>query len=238
MKMMPQRHTVQRARNLVILGALSLTLCACGSSKINISESKNVQDAVDAATGPLEDLNIKKREIPEVLKTAALNPYARPKVVKCLAVREEIAKYDELLGPDMAPKEVEVASADDSFVGQIENFKTPTRDQVEDHVGDYAHDTIIRMISHRVNVIPFRSIVRTITGANRYQAKVTEAYEAGKLRRAYLKGFATEHFGKKCFDLDLPKKKDEPLPETVASNDTQVTEESETTAVLGGARRR
>lgn len=207
-------------QTVFLLCVATLCLTACGSDKIDLSANKNVSDAVDAATGPLEDLNIRKREIPGLLKAAAINPYARPKIVTCPAVREELAQLDELLGPDMQAKEVEVASADDGFLG-VSDVKTPTREQVEKGVGNYAHKTVIGMISSKVNIIPFRSIVRTVTGANKYQQQVTEAYEAGKLRRAYLKGFVTEHFGKKCLDLDAKQKKDEPKKaETADSSET------------------
>ncbi len=199
------KKTVHRPlRRLAILSFAALFLSACsGSDKIDLSSNKNVKDAVDAATGPLEDLNIKKREIPELLKTAAQDPYARPAKLRCAAVRDEIAQLDELLGPDMEAKAVEVASADDGFLG-ITDVKIPTQDQVEDGVGNLARKTVMGAISSQVNIIPFRSIVRTITGANRHTKRVTEAYEAGKLRRAYLKGFAQERFGKQCLSYVKP----------------------------------
>lgn len=212
-----KKQSCRHAKTILLLGVVAVALSACGSDKIDLSQSKSVKDAVDAATGPLEDLNIKKREIPGLLQTAAINPYARPKVVRCATVREEITQLDDLLGPDMQPKEVEVASADDGFLG-ISEIKSPTREQVTDGVGNYASKTIIGMISSKVNVIPFRGVVRTVTGAERHQAKVTEAYEAGKLRRAYLKGFVAEHFGKKCLDLEAKPVKPEAKAEEVASD--------------------
>lgn len=231
-----QFHHSRRARNVLILSFITLALAACGSDKINLSDSKNVQDAVDAATGPLEDLNIRKREIPEPLLTAALNPYARPKVLRCAMVREEIAGLDELLGPDMKPKQA-ADITDDGFLG-VSDIETPTRDQIEDHVGGYAHSAIIGMIARRVNVIPFRSVVRSVTGANRHQSKVTEAYEAGKLRRAYLKGFAAEHFGKKCLDLETPTETQKVVVTAVSDSDQNESPETEAFSMPGSARRR
>ncbi len=206
------------ARNIFLTCFATIWLTACGGSeKIELSSNKNVKDAVDAATGPLEDLNIKKRDIPEMLQTAALNPYATPQFTKCTAVREEIAKLDELLGADMEPREVEVASA--GGLAGLTDVKIPTQEQVEDGVGNLAKDAVLGAIRGHTNIIPFRGIVRTITGANRYQKKVTQAYEAGKLRRAYLKGYAQEKFGTSCLSMPLAAKVTVEGDETAATPD-------------------
>lgn len=218
----------QLARNILLTCFAAGWLTACGGSdKIDLSSNKNVKDAVDAATGPLEDLNIRKREIPEPLKLAVRDPYATPEAKKCDDIRGQIAELDDILGADMQPQEVEVASADDHFLGlSVSDVKMPTADQVESSAGGFLHNKVMDFISSKVNILPFRSIVRTVSGADRYQKKVTQAYEAGKLRRAYLKGYAQEKFGRKCLTdpFTPPAKKDEPPPaeQEVA---TAVTEE-------------
>jgi hypothetical protein len=176
------------------------TLCGCGSSKIDVSGNKNVTQAIDAATGPLQDLNIRKQEIPEILKVAAKNPYARPEKAKCTTVREELAKLDEVLGEDMKAQDIELASADgsDSEFLNVDKVKVPTREQIGDGAMGMVRSRVLGAIRSQTDILPFRSIVRTITGADRHQKKLTEAYEAGKIRRAYLKGFAQERFGERC----------------------------------------
>lgn len=195
------------ARNIILTCLAAGWLTACGGSDtIDLTSSKNVRDAIDAATGPLEDLNIKKREIPEPLKVAARDPYALPDAKKCEDIRAQIAVFDEILGADMQAKEVEVASADGSFLGlsmSISDVKIPDSEQLQDQATSYAHDSVMGFIRDQTNIIPFRSVVRTVTGAKRYQKKVAEAYEAGKLRRAYLKGYAQQKFGRKCLTAPI-----------------------------------
>jgi hypothetical protein len=44
------------------------------------------------------------------------------------------------------------------------------------------------MVKGQVDIIPYRGWVRKLSGAERHAKKVDQAYQAGKLRRAYLKG--------------------------------------------------
>lgn len=188
---------VLHARGIFILSLAMIGLCACSSSDIQISKYSSVNEAVDAATGPLEDLNIKKREIPEALKVALKNPYASPARPKCDVVKEEVALLDSILGPDMTTYEEKKGEGEFMSLANFE-AEVPSADGVPALAFDTAKSMAIGSIQSHVNVIPFRSIVRKVTGAERYQKKVTMAYEAGKLRRAYLKGYAQERFGKLC----------------------------------------
>jgi hypothetical protein len=188
---------VRHARGLFILSLAMVGLCACSSSDIQISKYSSVNEAVDAATGPLEDLNIKKREIPEALKMALKNPYAAPTKPKCEVVKEEVALLDSILGPDMTTYEEKKGEGEFMSLANFE-AELPSADGVPTLAFDAAKSMAISSIQGHVNVIPFRSIVRKVTGAERYQKKVTMAYEAGKLRRAYLKGYAQERFGTLC----------------------------------------
>lgn len=197
-----QFHRIVRHTLGVCLVSLSLSACSMGSDKLELDAHGSAKEAIDAATGPLEDLNLRKREIPPLLASAARNPYAKPEKAKCDVVRTEVAQLDELLGPDIEPKEVEVASADDNFMG-ISDVEMPDRQQMISGAGSMVHDGIIGAIRSRTNILPFRSIIRKISGADRHQRHLAEAYEAGKLRRAYLKGYAMERFGKKCLDKPI-----------------------------------
>lgn len=198
------QQTGANFRNAVLTLLVSLPLYACGGSdKINLNASGNVHDAVEAATGPLQDLNIKKRDIPKPLIVALSNPYAHPEPNKCEVVRSELATLDELLGPDLKPMSIELASADPGFLGIGGGEANADGTNFTDGVGDMAHEAVMGAIRSQTNIIPFRSIVRKITGADRYQKKVERAYEAGKLRRAYLKGYSEERFGKRCLSISL-----------------------------------
>lgn len=185
-------------RNALMCAATTLLLCACGSSeKVTFNAEGNVHKAIDAATGPLEDLNLKQRDIPTPLRKALVNPYARPEKAKCATVREELAQLDAILGADVKTMTPELASADPSFLG-LADAEMPDTASLVDGVGDMAQDAVLGAIRSQTNILPFRGIVRKITGADRYQKKVERAYEAGKLRRAYLKGYAQDRFSKSC----------------------------------------
>lgn len=153
-------------------------------------------DAFDAATGSLEDLNLKRREIPEFLQKISTNPYAPPGNVKCPALREEITQLDKILGPDVKIREGESASVD--AYADMANIELPAAAEIVAQGQDYAHSTAMNFIRAQTSIIPFRSIVRGITGADRHAKKVALAYQAGQLRRAYLKGLAQERFGSHC----------------------------------------
>ena len=206
-------------RTLVVLSLTLLTLTACGgtgSDKIDISGNKNIDAAIEAATGPLQDLNLRQQPIPALLVAAANNPYSHKKIVRCDEVKSEVAQLDELLGPDITPNDMTLASANEGLVDHISNvggdisdsitgssgsgngISLPDSDTLFDTAGEYARDGVMGMIHSHTSFLPFRGIIRKITGAESHQKKLATAYEAGKLRRAYLKGLAEVHFGPKC----------------------------------------
>ncbi len=195
-------HRISRSCVPLILG-LSLLLAGC-SGGVEGASSKATSGAAnifDAATGSLEDLNIKQRDIPPLLLTVAQNPYAPPAKLTCPVIRSELTELDTLLGPDVKPKEVEVAS-NSGFMSS--DFMLTDTESMVDNGGDFAHDALMGAIRSKTSILPFRGIIRSITGANRHQSKLEEAYQAGKLRRAYLKGLAQSKFGKRCLVQKLP----------------------------------
>lgn len=123
----------------------------------------NLQGALMA---PVRDLNLVRDQVPQVLTGAAEAPYLDPQNASCTELASMIAPLDKALGPDRgdgaeAPKQ----GASNMVFGAMADV---TRD-----------------------VIPFRGVVRRITGAAKHDQSVREAREAGQLRRAYLKGFAS-----------------------------------------------
>lgn len=191
-------------RNVMVLSLALLTLSACGdsdSNKLDMSKNTNVHDAVEAATGPLQDMNIRRTEIPPVLTQAVINPYAHPAKVTCDGIKSEVAQLDELLGPDMQSTDATLASTDRDLEGNVKNLpnvELPDRQDIIDGAGDLAHDSVIGIIHAHTNFLPFRGLMRKLTGAESHDKKLEEAYQAGKLRRAYLKGLAEDHFGPAC----------------------------------------
>lgn len=153
--------------------------------------SGSLQGAWQAVQTPLEDVGLKRQPIPPLLQSIARNPYAPPANPSCAALQKEISELDKLLGPDVCTlvnptgvvgQPISSCSLDDPS-GE-ENRKG---EYVEKGAG-YARDQAVGMVRSQVNIIPFRSVVRSISGATRHAKEVERAYNAGKLRRAFLKG--------------------------------------------------
>lgn len=145
---------------------------------------KGARDATfSAALSPLEDIGLRKRDIPELLEQLAQNPYFPPaKPYKCDAIKQEMADLDTLLGDDDKKEEVALsANAQYAMAG-----------------AEMVQDAVVNLVKSQVNVIPFRSIVRRITGANKHEKHVAQAVQGGNLRRAYLRGLAQAEFGDAC----------------------------------------
>jgi hypothetical protein len=195
------------SRHFILLGFIALALSACAANDTDKSAAKQdtpilesgLADVFDAATGPLEDLNLKRKKIPEILAKVVEDPYHVPAKLTCKTVRSELAALEPLIGPDIKAKGVQVAS-NDSFIPDI-----PDLDSIEmPNVQKLAHDKLMSEIRSQTNILPFRSIIRRITGAEKHKKNYEEAYYAGKLRRAYLKGLAQSKFGNRCLKEPLP----------------------------------
>lgn len=133
-------------------------------------------DVAEVAKTPLRDLNIDARDIPEILKVAATNPYDTANLKTCNAIVADIAALDTVLGADY-----DIAIA-----------------------GDEGNGINAGRLGQRVvgSIIPFRSILREVTGANDADRALREAYVAGMVRRGFLKGLG---LGRGCKYPARPK---------------------------------
>lgn len=132
-------------------------------------------DATEVAKTPLRDLNIDARDIPEVLQKASRDPYGIKGLDSCNALVEEIAALDMTLGADY-----DIAEGDGS-------------DRIsEGRVGQSVVGSIL----------PFRGILREVTGAAENDRTLRAAYTAGMVRRAFLKGWG---LGRGCEYPARPK---------------------------------
>lgn len=157
--------------NAIRLSALALVvlLSACASKSISKTQSR----VTTAAATPLSDLNLVRDEIPEVLQNALKQPYLKPADANCAPIAEEIHQLDEVLGADLdAP-----ANSDEP--------------SLLDRGSDMAENTAVGAIQRTAEgLVPFRSWVRKLSGAERHSRKLAAAITAGSIRRAYLKGVA------------------------------------------------
>lgn len=120
-----------------------------------------------AIVTPLHDVNLIRTKIPDILLDAIDAPYARPRPLTCPEIAAEIAPLDRALGPDL---DHPVNPGD---VGLLQRGETLAVGALKDAAGD---------------LIPMRSWVRMLSGAERHDKLVAAAITAGGVRRAYLKG--------------------------------------------------
>ena len=125
----------------------------------------------DAVTAPLEDLNLKRVDIPDVLTRAVANPYDLDGLTRCEGIAGEVGRLDAVLGPDLDeaprpdPRSRGRKVADAAWDAGVGEVRDTTRD-----------------------VLPFRGWIRSLTGAAKHDRAVQAAIRAGGVRRGYLKG--------------------------------------------------
>ncbi len=126
------------------------------------------RDMTDAALQPFADVGLKQEKIPPLLK-AIKTPYANDAPLDCQSIGAAILELDIVLGQD-----VDVRLAEKTL-----------RDKGADAAGEALVDAVE---STSTSVIPFRGLVREVSGASGRDRRAAAAVQAGKLRRAYLKG--------------------------------------------------
>ncbi|MDP3855991.1 hypothetical protein [Phenylobacterium sp.] len=145
---------------------LAATAAQAQTPQLRTSDEAGQATLRGALMAPLRDVNIVRDDVPQVLTGAQEAPYLNPQNASCADLAAMITPLEAALGPDRGDGAVRAPSGGRSFV--LGALADATRD-----------------------VIPFRGVVRRLTGASRHDQKVREAREAGQLRRAYLKGFAS-----------------------------------------------
>jgi len=146
---------------------LVLTFASAGAAQEGHKESKNTgPDSIRSiASQPAKDVGAVKQDIPPILLSASSNPYDRASTRTCNEIKRNIAELDDVLGPDFD-------------VGADRN---------ENRLGKVAEaggKTIVN------SIIPFRGLVREITGAAPAQRRLNTAIDAGFARRGFLRGAA------------------------------------------------
>ena len=117
--------------------------------------------AVDVLATPAGDLNLRKGKIPALLDAAVADPYNLAGLRTCAQLSAAVTDLDAILGPD---RDIPADRAEKLSVGRV----------AQSAVGSF---------------IPFRGIIREVSGANGHQRKVEDAVEAGTARRSFLKGY-------------------------------------------------
>lgn len=121
-------------------------------------------DAERVAETPLRDLNVVKDGVLPVLQAAAGNPYATEGLTNCAAVTAAVQDLDRLLGPDFD-------------LGEAQRHGLTPGKVAESVVG---------------SLIPFRGLIREVSGAASAERQLQVAIFAGGTRRGFLKGLGLQ----------------------------------------------
>ncbi|MFN3522999.1 MAG: hypothetical protein ACK4YQ_12180 [Phenylobacterium sp.] len=152
----------------IALAGCQTTSTGTGATAPSTSSSQLVDpkdDFGDAMMQPFTDFNITRDPIPPQLEAAARRPYAPPADLSCPALAADIRRLDSALGPDLDAAdgdEGDDAAVNDMVTGALRSLTT--------------------------GWIPFRGVIRKMTGAEAHEEKAREAILSGAVRRAYLKG--------------------------------------------------
>ncbi len=139
--------------------------CAQDEEAHKKKEDDTLDKAGDIASQPVRDVGIARTKIPPLLSEAAQNPYAAPSGRKCGALIADITALNEVLGPDFSANE----------------------EENENRAGKLAEASGKMIIN---SLIPFRGLVREVTGAAPAERRLRTAIAAGIARRGYLRGLA------------------------------------------------
>jgi len=147
-----------RFPSALIIGSLAL-LAGCASEQMPPPDrDAGVERAVSQ---PIRDLSLIRDVAPPVLQRAAAGPYDAAGLEPCAAAQAEVSELDAALGPDLGSE------------GKASGLT------VEGLAGDLVGGAI---------GLPFRGVVRHITGAEQRDQALRTAVLSGMVRRAYLKG--------------------------------------------------
>jgi hypothetical protein len=143
----------------LLTSILLIFLAGCASDGSKNSPSSSERIGA-VISQPARDLNLQRTRIPTELQVAAQAPY--PQVAAdCMAIEAEIAPLDRILGPDPGSPQRRTAQ-------QIDPWAI-----AQDAAG---------------GIVPFRGIVRRLSGASAADEAYRDAVLAGFVKRAYLKG--------------------------------------------------
>lgn len=114
-------------------------------------------------TQPVRDVGIAKVKIPDVLAEATQDPYSLTRLKTCRQISATLTQLNEALGPDF----------------------TPGPHNGENRAGKLAEAGGKTVVN---SIIPFRSLIREVSGAAPAQRRYERAIDAGFAQRGFLRG--------------------------------------------------
>ena len=153
--------------NAVACGVSAAILAVSGCATTTYAHRAGDDRVGGAFQQPFKDVSWMREDPPEVLKHAVTSPYALETTRECSAILNEISALDLVLGPDLdTPAQKKKATFGLDPVGLLTGA-------IGGVVG-----------------LPYRGIVRKVSGAEQREKVLADAIFAGMARRAFLKGAA------------------------------------------------
>ena len=154
--------SLRRAPMLLLVFALASCATKWERQDPPATDNAGHREAVgDAMQSPMRDVNLLQEKIPPALEAAMWAPYALPDPMACTTMASEIRALDAVLGEDI----------DSQF----------------DESGK--ENLALRALVGGIHsLVPYRSLLRKISGAEKRERMALAAIAAGSVRRGYLKG--------------------------------------------------
>jgi len=153
--------------SIALIAPIALTALTISTAAAQSAVDPNVR-AEDVPMQPLRDLNIEQKDIPPLLIDIANDPYSSEGLVSCADIEQAIADIDALVGPDVDdPQERSDLQKGVNSAGRIAGSL----------VG---------------GLIPFRGLIREISGAKGAERRLRLLVNAANVRRGFLKGIGLE----------------------------------------------
>jgi hypothetical protein len=125
--------------------------------------------AKEIVTQPARDVGLARREIPPLLVKASADPYSLDGLSSCRQLADAVRELNTVLGPDYD-------------AARVQESRTAT-------MAKAGGDAAISM------VVPFRGLVREVSGAAPAERSYNAALDAGLARRGFLRGV---HYKQGC----------------------------------------
>lgn len=146
------------ARPILCFAALA-ALPVLAAAQEQPQKPSDIDKAGKIVSQPARDIGAVKTRIPPPLEEASTDPYATEGLATCPALAARIDELDGVLGPDF---------------GEGERNKTS--------LAELGGRAVVN------SLIPFRGIVREVSGAAAADRRLEAAVEAGLARRGFLRG--------------------------------------------------
>jgi hypothetical protein len=164
---------------LALAGLLVTGLGGCVAHRIgdqNVAHAPSPKErAATIVDEPWSDLNISKIEIPLLLIQASASPYGPPHETGCAGLTREIDGLTKVLGADLQPTAIDKK-------GTLLSKK---------RAGEASWSIASGFVD---GFIPFRGVIRVVSGADEHQTAVAHAVLAGFVRRAFLEGLERQQY--------------------------------------------